>query len=444
MLKYFGVNRAIGYGVMARFWSVFAGPITMLLIASKLTSVEQGYYYAFASLLSLQIFFELGLVTILAQFVSHEFVLLSWGNNGEIVGDEIKKNRVLDILGKSLKWYSICTLLLIVTLLFAGYFFFRNEVSINFSWKLPWFLSILGVGINLLIIPFYAVISGSGDVASVNFRELIGGTLGSLLGWFVLYMGGGLYAIPAFTFGTIIVGFLYLIKSKPLLVKHGVSYSLSKTLIFNPISWRHEIWPMQWKIALSWVSGYFIFQLFTPVLFKFHGPVLAGQMGMTLAAINAIQSISMIWPASRMPEYGKLIAQKNWFELDFLFKKTLWQSLQIFLICALLFLSIMQSLIFFSNLGDRFLPVWQMAIFLGSIFGQILISNWAIYMRAHKQEPMMLLSIIGALLTGFSTLFLGYYFSSFGVILGFCLLTVFYGVPSTYKCFGNFKKKNHK
>lgn len=33
------------------------------------------------------------------------------------------------------------------------------------------------------------------------------------------------------------------------------------------VSWKTEIWPLQWRIALSWLSGYFIFQLFTPILF---------------------------------------------------------------------------------------------------------------------------------------------------------------------------------
>jgi hypothetical protein len=443
MLKYFGVNRAIGFGLLTRFWSALAGPMTMLLITFSLSKVEQGYYFTFASLLALQVFFELGLVTVIAQFISHEFVSLSWGRQGEIIGTEDKKNRVLNILGNSLKWYSVCTVLLIVTLSFAGYLFFKNESNSNISWKLPWFLAVLGVGINLLIIPFYAVISGSGDVASVNFRELVGGVLGSLIGWSVLYFGGGLYAVPAVTFGTIIVGVIYLIKSKPILVRKAISFALTNKVISNPISWRHEIWPMQWKIALSWISGYFIFQLFTPVLFKFHGPIIAGQMGMTLAAINAIQSLCLIWPASKMPEFGKLIALKNWKILDSLFNKTLKQSLQVCFILSILFLIALTLLKTYSHLGDRFLSIWEICIFTLAIFCNLLIGSWAMYMRAHRQEPMMFLSIIGALLLGGSTIVLGYYFASFGIIVGYVLINIFYGIPCTYLLFKKFKKYNH-
>ena len=43
------------------------------------------------------------------------------------------------------------------------------------------------------------------------------------------------------------------------------------------ISWRKEVFPMQWKIALSFMSGYFVFQLFTPVLFHYQGAEVASQ-----------------------------------------------------------------------------------------------------------------------------------------------------------------------
>lgn len=443
MLKYFGINRAVGYGLMIRIWSVFSGPISMVIIAASLNISEQGFYYTFASLLGLQIFFELGLVTVLAQFISHEFVSLSWGDNGELVGDEVKKNRVLDILGKSLKWYSICSLLLILTLSIAGYLFFGNETNYDISWKLPWFLSVVCVGLNLLIIPFYAVMSGSGEVASVNFRELIGGVIGSLLSWIVLTLGGKLYAIPAVIFGNIIVGVIYLLRNKPVLIKQSIFFSLRKKSISNPISWRLEVFPMQWKIALSWISGYFIFQLFTPVLFKFHGAEVAGQMGMTLALINAIQGMCLTWPISKMPEFGSLIVQKKWENLDALFNKTMKQSLEVCLLFIIALLFVLITLNFFSNLGERFLPIWQIVIFSTSIVGQLIINNWAIYMRAHKKDPLAFISIAYALLIGFSTLVAGYYFSSLGMILGFVIITNFLGVPNTYIVFKKFKKYNH-
>jgi O-antigen/teichoic acid export membrane protein len=64
-------------------------------------------------------------------------------------------------------------------------------------------------------------------------------------------------------------------------------------------------------------------------------------------------------------------------------------------------------------------------------------------MRAHKQEPMIFLSIIGALLTGVSTIVGGYYFSSIGMAIGYLLINITFGIPFTYILFKKFKNLNH-
>ena len=65
-----GVDRAIGFAVLARFWQLLTGPVTQLLIVFCLTEVEQGYYYAFMNLLAMQIFVELGLHVVLISYTS--------------------------------------------------------------------------------------------------------------------------------------------------------------------------------------------------------------------------------------------------------------------------------------------------------------------------------------------------------------------------------------
>ena len=197
---------------------------------------------------------------------------------------------------------------------------------------------------------------------------------------------------------------------------------------------------MQWKIALSWVSGYFIFQLFTPVLFKFHGPVVAGQMGMTLSAVNAVQGVCLMWLNTRSPEFGKLIALKNWQGLDASFNQILKQAMIVSVVLATVAVVVVAGLQSYTTIGTRFLPVLQVIIFLVAVCGNVVIIGWAIYMRAHKQEPMLLLSIISALLVGTSTFLLGIKFSSMGMAVGYCFITLLYGIPSTYACLKRFKE----
>ena len=68
---------------------------------------------------------------------------------------------------------------------------------------------------------------------------------------------------------------------------------------------------MQWRIALSWVSGYFIFSLFTPIIFHYYGPVTAGQFGMTWSVIGMVAAIAGPWLYTKAPKFGMLIFLKS-------------------------------------------------------------------------------------------------------------------------------------
>ena len=74
LLTYFGVDRAIFFVLLHRSAGSISSFITLLLITHFLTPIEQGYYDTFASILGLQIIFDLGFGTVLIQCVSHEMV----------------------------------------------------------------------------------------------------------------------------------------------------------------------------------------------------------------------------------------------------------------------------------------------------------------------------------------------------------------------------------
>jgi hypothetical protein len=59
------MDRAVGFGMMARVWGLLAGPVTMFLVASRFSPDQQGYYYTFSILLALQIFFDMGLLFVI-------------------------------------------------------------------------------------------------------------------------------------------------------------------------------------------------------------------------------------------------------------------------------------------------------------------------------------------------------------------------------------------
>jgi hypothetical protein len=85
--KLFKLDNHTFHTLVLRVWSLVAGASTIIMIPSCLTASEQGYYYAFASLLALQIFFELGFNQVIMQLVSHEAAFVQFNKDGKIVGE---------------------------------------------------------------------------------------------------------------------------------------------------------------------------------------------------------------------------------------------------------------------------------------------------------------------------------------------------------------------
>src|ERR1700685_156002 len=75
-----GLDKAIGFTVLARAWSSAAGLVTVALIARFLSPAEQGYYYTFGSLIALPIVFELGFSFVILQMASHERAHLTFSS----------------------------------------------------------------------------------------------------------------------------------------------------------------------------------------------------------------------------------------------------------------------------------------------------------------------------------------------------------------------------
>jgi O-antigen/teichoic acid export membrane protein len=442
-----GFNKAVIYGVVGRIWSSLAGFVTILIIARFFSQEEQGFYYTFSSLLAMQMFFELGLTGVISTFSSHEFSKLRWCVKGGVDGDHIALKRFNDILCKSTKWFGVAAFFLIFLLIPAGLFFFsEGHAAAEFSWKLPWILAVIATALNMLMVPFFAVIIGSGDVVAVNQRGMVGGIVGSLLAWCVMLFGGGLYAVFAVALGNVLISWTYLLKKKPALIEKaltGVFNKKSAVIDAPEVSWRNEIWPLQWKVALTWVSGYFIFHLFTPILFYYHGAVVAGQMGMTMSISTAISAISTVWTSAKSPELAKLVALRDWGTLDRVFFKVFFQSIGISILGAIAGLLVIFFLQENYKIGQRFLPTAEVALLFGATVVLIVSNGFAIYLRAHKEEPLMVVTVITAVFQLCSTLVLGKLYSSIGMLVGYLLIMMLFSMPAIYIIWRKCRKKWH-
>lgn len=439
-----GIDKAIFFTSFARIAQGVGGIISVLFVARYLTGIEQGFYFTFASILAIQVFFELGLNGIITQYVAHEASHL-FLNGNKYEGETKYISRMASLLHFCVKWYAILAVILFVVLSATGYIFFSNfyKAETPVDWLLPWLLLSIGTTLYFLLSPFIAFVEGLGKVKEVAKIRLLQQVISMLVVWSGLFIGLKLYVGGIATLVSISILAYFIIR-----IFLPLFRNIYSTKIIERISYRNEIFPFQWKIAISWISGYFIFQLFNPVLFASEGAIVAGQMGMTLTALNAILGFTLSWVTTKIPIFSGLIAQKKYLQLDSLFNRTLLQSAFInFLGLVGMFVVIFCIRYYNMTLGgknfsNRFLPYLPMMMMMLPIFLNHIIAAWATYLRCHKREPMLIQSITMGMLCSLSTVFLGKYYGILGMTTGYLIFTLI-GFIWTYLIFITNKRKWH-
>jgi O-antigen/teichoic acid export membrane protein len=194
------------------------------------------------------------------------------------------------------------------------------------------------------------------------------------------------------------------------------------------IDWTREMWSFQWRIALSWLSGFLIFQFSTPLFFKYLGAKEAGRYGMTQQIVTGISTLSMAWATTRQARWGRWIAINDRRTLDADFRKTLRLTTGINASASAVFLCL------FFALGTRFPayatrvapPAVICLLFISGTLNQIVFTE-ATYLRAHKREPFLVISIASAILMGVGSPLLAR-LGLLPVSLLYFLVTTFVGV----------------
>ena len=239
--------------------------------------------------------------------------------------------------------------------------------------------------------------------------------------WLGLVGGLGLMAAPLFQVLRLLIAAGWLFSRH----RRFFTDQLERRLAAATIRWRTEIWPMQWKIALSWVSGYFIFQLFNPVLFVYFGPVEAGKMGMTLTLTTAVSTLAMSWIQTKSPVFGQMVAHKDFGGLDRLYGRTLLQALLAAVLGgAVLWLMVVLLYAQQMPLSRRILEPLPFALMTAVAIFNVAIAAQAVYLRAHKQEPFLWISVGMAAANAASAYLLGRTYGAIGMAVGALVVTL--------------------
>lgn len=391
LLQILSAHQAEFTVLLFRVLQAVAGLVTLILIGIFLTPQEQGIYYTFASVAAIQTILDMGLAVVLVQLSAHKFLGLSWEKQGGIRGEHALG--FLAFFKSAVIWYGVATLVFLL-IYPVGLIFFAESADVqdlSVNWQGVWAGLVLFTALNLFLQPFLSVNEGSGQVVATYRLRLLQTLLGAGAAWAAFLAGHGLYAVFMMPVMAVIVTTTWL-----LCRKRDWLLSLFQSRL-QGFSWRQEVWPLQWKLGVSWICGYFLTQLYTPILFKTQGAVVAGQMGLSITIINMIGLIALSTMTAKVPRLGQLASNGQWLELDQLFRKGLFSSLLLFSVGGLSLLVILYFLAD-TEYHVRFLPWGQFVILMIAILAANVVNALAMFFRAYRQERLMWLYVLNALL----------------------------------------------
>lgn len=442
LLHYIGIDKSIAYSSGGRVVQGLTGLASVYFIGTYLSPEGQGYYFTFGSVLALQVFFELGLHNVLTQFTAHEKAHIEQDKYYNLIGESRYISRLSSILRFSVNLFAAISLVFAIVITCLGIYFFRSSTAPengSVEWLTPWIILSILSAVSLFMSPIYAILMGLSRVKDVSKIRFLQSVFMPLSVWTGLLLGLKLYVLPLSSFISSAIGIFCMWRGDMFkqLNKIWIAYGSER------VNYIHETFPLQWKMALSWISGYFIYQLFNPILFRYVGAEAAGQMGMTMQVLNAIQAFSFSWMSTKIPTFSTYIARHEFASLDSLFKKTLIQLLSVCILILIAFIMVLNfiDLILPIGISERFLYGLPLIIISFSIIPNQILSSLANYLRCYKKEPLVFISIIIALLCTASSFICTQLYGLDGMVCGYTFIITFIELPWIYAIY---KNKRHE
>ena len=392
--KKLGVDSAVLSTGVARIVATLISPITAVLMIRFLNLAEQGYWYTFLSFIAISQYAELGMGQVVMQFSSHEWAKIEDLStiHSSPSGLRLKSIfRIAILLGGSIAIFaSLISFILGYTIMQSH----ANDTGIN--WQAPWLCVSLISAFNITVAYVNGFMDGCQKFVTTNLRRSIQSFV-SLAALFIVFsMGGKLWALGLSQLASLVVGIILMFVFHKEFLQHLFKDFYSNTYV----SWRTEIFPLQWRFAATWLTGIFVFQLFNPMLFGLVGPEAAGRFGFTLSIIAVVTGYAQILIAARAPVFANLNSSGKWDELAGLFRKSLISGIVTYVIGSILvILGAFLVQYFYPSLSSRFIdPVSIMFLLTGQGINLVTFA-FTYFVRSFKEEPFVLMAWIHAFLS---------------------------------------------
>lgn len=395
--------------------------VTTLLVPFSVNSSVLGIYYLFISMLGAQVLFELGLNQATLQISAHvtnkasnkykEFI--SW-----IDGLYLKI---------SLQYF------LIGGFLGATYLLFFNEFDINKT-ICYWIILVFSSALLMRISYRFTLIEAEGLVSYSYFLRAFILLLASIIAWIFILNGIGLESLLVFYFVQALLAHIFLLRK----------YPIQKIIVGSVNDYTQELIHFKKKLGISYLAGYLTYNSIVPIVFALVSGEAAGQVGLTFAIFSSLTLLSSSFASAKNHDFTAYIVNENFFELNTLFKKQFFLTISSAFLLLIFLIFLIDNIEFFSaKFAVRILPL-ELCLFSGlSSVANTAIYSMAIYVRAHKEEPFVAISIFSGLIS-IVLIFIGSIFGVFWAVILYSFSILFISLPLTAYIFFKFFLKNSK
>lgn len=422
------LDRPLLFALAAKCWQAISGPITLALVFSSFSVAEQGIYYGLVSILGIQAIFELGLLNVLISQSGIESARISKSNLNEEHANQLAAQRMGLLIRSSWQWFLKASLLYVVVAWSFGWWTL-SPVNTQLNWWLPLAAVIPVVALSIALAPALAILEGSGFRESVYRYRMLQIVTGSIVVWASLLAGFRLWTIVLAT------GVQALWASYLVFVRHADFFDRFRKLPqpTDGFSWRRDVVPMQWRVALISVAHYLASQLFVPVIVgsgAAESAVDAGKLGATLTITGAIQMLALTWVQTK---FSLVSAHHGAGEREI--AGTMWRQMALVstgLLCiALGILVVLIASLPLAGLGweQRFLLPWQLIVLSVGLVANHLLAVQSFYVMARRANPFWIPAVIGLLTTAAAVWIFGREYSTSGLVIAYAAATGAVALP---------------
>ena len=393
----------------------------MFFILFYFSPQDQGYWYIFISFAIISLIIDFGFSIILTQEVGHVFA--RYLDNKKLPVEFYSQVKSLGI--HFIKFYIILLIIFCLYNLIVGFFYFD-------LYQIEWFLYSFLLCAQFSLTPFYHTYMGIDKVNEVQYSFFWGNFFGSISLILALYFGFHFYSLCISVGVNILVtAFIFFKKS----FLFWVNLFKAKSIV-NEVN-KNRLKSLQKDFAISWISGYFIYNTFVPFVGKAYGVEVAGQVGLIFNLASFMLTIAIVYSYNSIPYFNISIANKNFAAAKNKYTRTLYISTFLFLGFSLGFIFFLVYVSPLMGLSERFPTVLITSCILFWFYLRLLRSVLSNYFRAFKIEPFRNLNILLSFVITV-ILFIGYVYPIELLVIFILILFTYFTSSISYVI------KNHK